>query len=66
MDRQAQGQRLTYGAPTPDIMERWANDTRASNYNSAQASGLYVPANTAADINAAFAQVASEILRLAK
>jgi len=56
----------TYGAPTPDGMERMANDTRSSNYNSAQTTGLYVPANTAADINQAFAQVASQILRLAK
>jgi len=56
----------TYGAPTPDGMERIANDPRASNYNSAETAGEYVPADTAADINAAFAQVASEITRLAK
>jgi hypothetical protein len=55
-----------FGAPTPDGLERIANDTRASSYNSAEAAGEYVPANTAADIAAAFAQVASQITRIAK
>ena len=56
----------TYGAPNPDLLQRIANDPAASNYNSGEAAGEYVPANTAADINAAFAEVASQITRLAK
>jgi Flp pilus assembly protein TadG len=53
--------------PIPaDFLERVANDTRASNYDAAYPAGLYVFAPTSADISDAFAQVASEILHLAR
>ena len=51
---------------SPDLLERISNDPRASNYDNTKPSGLYVPAPTSADIDSAFAAVASEILRLAK
>jgi hypothetical protein len=49
-----------------DLLERIANDPRGSSYDSTKPAGLYVSAPTAADLGAAFAAVASEILRLAK
>jgi len=55
----------TYPANS-DLLERIANDPRASSYNSAYPTGLYVSAPTTADLASAFAAVASEILRLAK
>lgn len=56
-------------APYPisgDLLERVSNDPRSTIYNSAQPAGLFILAPTSADIDAAFAVVASEILRLAK
>jgi Flp pilus assembly protein TadG len=49
-----------------DLLERISNDPRGSSYDSTKPAGLYVPAPTAADLGAAFAAVASEILRIAK
>jgi Flp pilus assembly protein TadG len=53
--------------PIPaDFLERVSNDPRASNYDTSYPAGLYVFAPTSADISDAFAQVASEILHLAR
>lgn len=54
------------GGTPADFLERAANDPRASNYDSTKPAGIYVFAPTAADLSAAFARVASEILHLAK
>jgi Flp pilus assembly protein TadG len=52
---------------SPDLLERISNDPRAgANYDNTKPAGLYVAAPTSADIDSAFAAVASEILRLAK
>jgi Flp pilus assembly protein TadG len=51
---------------SPDLLERISNDPRSPIYNSAQPTGAYIAAPTSADIDAAFALVASEITRLAK
>jgi hypothetical protein len=49
-----------------DFLERVANDPMSSSYDSTKATGHYYDAPTTADLAPAFAQVASEILRLAK
>jgi len=49
-----------------DFLERIANDPRGSSYNSAYATGTFYNAPTTADLQPAFAAVASQILRLAK
>jgi hypothetical protein len=46
------------------LLERVANDPSAPNYNSAQPVGKYVYSPTAAQLNQAFTQIASEVLRL--
>lgn len=48
-----------------DFLERVANDPRASSYNSKQPTGLFIYAN-ASTLGSAFAQIASQILRLSK
>lgn len=48
------------------FLERVANDTRSPIYNSSYATGTYYYAPTTADLEPAFAAVASQILRLAK
>jgi hypothetical protein len=56
-------------APYPlsiPLLERVSNDPRSNIYNSNQPAGLFVLAPTSADIDSAFAAIASEILRLAK
>jgi hypothetical protein len=56
-------------APYPlsvPLLERISNDPRSNIYNSNQPAGLFVLAPTSADIDSAFAAIASEILRLAK
>lgn len=56
-------------APYPlsvPLLERISNDPRSSIYNTGQPTGLFVLAPTTADINASFARIASEILRIAK
>jgi len=54
------------GGVPDDFLERVANDPRASNYDSGYATGTYVFAPQSSDISDAFAQVASEILHLAR
>ncbi len=54
------------GGVPADFLERAANDPRGSNYDSNYPPGSYVFAATSADISDAFAQVASEILHLAR
>jgi hypothetical protein len=51
---------------SPTFLERVSNDPRSPIYNSSEPSGQYIYAATAADLQAAFAAVASEVLRLAK
>lgn len=51
---------------SPTFLERVSNDPRSPIYDSSEAAGLYVYAATSADLQSAFAAVASEILRLAK
>ena len=48
------------------LLKRMANDPLANNYDNTKTAGLYVYAANSADLNAAFARIASEILRLAK
>jgi len=48
------------------LLKRMANDPLANNYDNTKTDGLYVFAANSADLNAAFARIASEILRLAK
>jgi len=55
----------TYPANS-DFLCRVANDPCSTRFSSTAPTGLYVYAPTAADLNDAFARVASEILRLAK
>ena len=49
-----------------DFLERVSNDARSSIYDSTKPTGHYYDAPTLADLEPAFEQVASEILRLAK
>jgi Flp pilus assembly protein TadG len=56
-------------APYPistDLLQRVSNDTDSSIYSTSQATGAFFLAPTSADIDEAFALVASQILRLAK
>jgi len=56
-------------APYPlsvPLLERISNDPRSTIHSSSEPDGLFVLAPTTADINAAFASIASEILRIAK
>jgi hypothetical protein len=48
-----------------DILRRMANDPTSPSYDSSRVSGLYVYAPTVDQINAAYARIASEVLRLA-
>ena len=54
------------GGVADDFLERVANDPRASNFDTNYPAGEYVFAPGASDISNAFAQVASEILHLAR
>jgi Mg-chelatase subunit ChlD len=49
-----------------DFLQRVSNDPASSRYNSSQSSGLFVLANNASDLSAAFNRVASEILRISR
>lgn len=49
-----------------DFMERLANDSRASNFNSTKAQGEFFLASDTSQLSQAFQQVASQILRLSK
>jgi hypothetical protein len=55
------------GSEAPDEvwMKRISNDPTSASYNTAEPPGLYVNATSTSDLSAAFARVASEILRLA-
>ena len=57
----------TGGSEVPDEtwMKRISNDPDSASYVSAEPPGLYVNATTTGGLSAAFARVASEILRLA-
>jgi len=48
------------------LLERLANSQGSPSYNATQPTGVYVVANSSADVLAAFYTVASSILRLAK
>ncbi len=54
------------GGVPDDFLERVANDPRASNYDAAYPAGKYIFSPSAADLTDAFAQIASEILHLAR
>jgi len=49
-----------------DFMERVANDPRASSYDASKAAGLYIKAPTPAQLQSAFQQIASQILRISQ
>ncbi len=49
-----------------DFMERVANDSRASNYDSSRPEGQFILATDTSQLSQAFQQVASQILRLSK
>lgn len=49
-----------------DFMERVANDPRASSYDSNKPAGLYVKAPTSAQLQSAFQQIASQVLRISQ
>jgi Mg-chelatase subunit ChlD len=56
-------------APYPlsvPALERISNDPRSNIYSTSEPAGLFVLAPTSADINSAFATIASQILRIAK
>jgi hypothetical protein len=54
------------GSEVPDEtwMERISNDPSSASYTSSEPTGLYIMAPSTGDLSAAFARVASEILRL--
>lgn len=54
------------GGVDDDLLMRMANDPGSSIHDSTKLDGEYVYAASAADLNAAFARIASEILRLAQ
>jgi hypothetical protein len=49
---------------SPDLLKRVSNDPASTIFDSTKPAGLFIQAPTSADIDAAFAAVASEILRL--
>ena len=49
-----------------DRIQRVANDSAANNYNSSYNQGLYVFSPDATQLNQAFNQIASEVLRVSK
>jgi Flp pilus assembly protein TadG len=49
-----------------DLLERLANDPRASNYNPAKTAGRFVYASNATELGQAFQSIASQILRLSQ
>ncbi|MGA3187834.1 MAG: pilus assembly protein TadG-related protein [Bryobacteraceae bacterium] len=56
----------TTGTLNQDLLNRVSNTTASGIYNSSEATGAFILAPTSADINAAFATIAAEILRIAK
>jgi Flp pilus assembly protein TadG len=51
---------------SPDLLLRVSNDPASTIYDNTKPAGAYYPAPGSADIDAAFAKVAAEILRLSK
>lgn len=51
---------------SPDLLLRVSNDPASTIYDHTKPAGAYYPAPSSADIDAAFAKVAAEILRLSK
>jgi hypothetical protein len=51
--------------PDPVLMPRIANDPSSASYNSSQPAGQYILAPTAAQLQSAFAGIASQVLKLA-
>lgn len=51
---------------SPDFLERVSNDPRSPIYDASKPAGAYIYAASAADLQTAFSEVASEILRLAR
>jgi Flp pilus assembly protein TadG len=49
-----------------DLLQRLANDPRASNYNPAKTAGRFVYASNATELGQAFQSIASQILRLSQ
>lgn len=49
-----------------DFMERVANDPRASNFDATKPVGLFILASNQGQLSSAFAQIASQILRLSQ
>lgn len=54
------------GTVDDELLRRLSNDPDSPIFDSSLAQGMYVYANTVADMNEAFLRVASEILRIAK
>lgn len=54
------------GGVDDTLLKRMANDNQSNIYDNTREAGEYVYAASAADLNAAFARIASEILRLAQ
>jgi len=54
------------GGVDATLLKRMANDPTSDIYDDTKVDGLYVYAASSADLNAAFARIASEILRLAQ
>jgi von Willebrand factor type A domain/Putative Flp pilus-assembly TadE/G-like len=54
------------GSVNDELLKRVANDAGAGKHESAYTTGKYVKSPTGADLAAAFAEIASDILRLAK
>jgi len=54
------------GAAEDDMMRRVANTTDSASYNSSHPAGLYIYAEDNSQLQQAFAQVASDVLRISK
>jgi Flp pilus assembly protein TadG len=54
------------GSVNDELLKRVANDAGAGRHESAYTTGKYVKSPTGAELSAAFAEIASDILRLAK
>jgi hypothetical protein len=57
---------IGFNTDYPDLMKRIANTTDSMIYDSTKPTGLYVYASDASQLSAAFAKIASDILRISK
>jgi Flp pilus assembly protein TadG len=57
---------IGFNSDYPDLMKRIANTTDSMIYDSTKPAGLYVYASDASQLSAAFAKIASDILRISK